>query len=97
MSAGKTLKEAEGIFLALLIIGLMGLLFLIIYGNLSGNLGFNDVSTTITNETIAIGITTGISTISEDASTPNFVSWNATRVINHTLDAEGQLNNTLLE
>ena len=34
------LEGAERIFLALLTIGLMGLLFLIIYGNLSGNLGF---------------------------------------------------------
>ncbi len=34
------LEGAEKIFLSLLTIGLMGLLFLIIYGNLSGNLGF---------------------------------------------------------
>ncbi len=40
MAAEKALKGAEAIFLALLTIGLMGLLFLIIYGNLSTNLGF---------------------------------------------------------
>ena len=40
MGAEKALKGAEAIFLALLTIGLMGLLFLIIYGNLSTNLGF---------------------------------------------------------
>ena len=40
MGAEKSLKAAEAIFLALLTIGLMGLLFLIIYGNLSTNLGF---------------------------------------------------------
>ena len=50
MGAEKSLKGAETIFLALLVIGLMGLLFLIIYGNLSGNLGFARVSLTVTNE-----------------------------------------------
>ena len=40
MGAEKALKGAEAVFLALLTIGLMGLLFLIIYGNLSTNLGF---------------------------------------------------------
>ncbi len=40
MGAEKALKSAENVFVALLVIGLTGLLFLIIYGNLSGNLGF---------------------------------------------------------
>jgi hypothetical protein len=40
MGAGKSLKAAEDVFVALLVIGLTGILFLIIYGNLSGNLGF---------------------------------------------------------
>ncbi|GAG94283.1 unnamed protein product [marine sediment metagenome] len=40
MGANESLKGAETVFLALLTIGLMGLLFLIIYGNLSTNLGF---------------------------------------------------------
>ena len=40
MGAGKTLKTAETVFISLLVIGLTGLLFLIVYGNLSGNLGF---------------------------------------------------------
>jgi len=47
------LEGAEKIFLALLTIGLMGLLFLIIYGNLSGNLGFASETTTYTNESSA--------------------------------------------
>ena len=49
-TAGKTLEGAEAIFIALLTIGLIGLLFLIIYGNLSGNLGFASSSNTTLNE-----------------------------------------------
>ena len=41
MGAGSTLKSAEKVILSLLTIGLIGLLFLIVYGNLSGNLGFS--------------------------------------------------------
>ena len=41
MGSEKTLKNAETIFVALLVIGLIGLLFLIVFGNLSGNLGFD--------------------------------------------------------
>ncbi len=52
MSAERSLKGAEAIFLALLTIGLMGLLFLIIYGNLSGNLGWTQDSAAYTNQTI---------------------------------------------
>ena len=58
MGAEKALKGAEAVFLALLTIGLMGLLFLIIYGNLSTNLGFasgtqgyNDTEAVIANLT----------------------------------------------
>ncbi len=57
-TASTTLKSAEGVFLSLLTIGLIGLLFLIIYGNLSGNLGFavdtqgaNDTNNVINNLT----------------------------------------------
>ena len=52
MGAEKSLKAAEAIFLALLTIGLMGLLFLIIYGNLSGNLGWTQDSASYANQTI---------------------------------------------
>ena len=41
MGAGSSLKSAEKVILSLLTIGLIGLLFLIVYGNLSGNLGFS--------------------------------------------------------
>ncbi|KKN17803.1 hypothetical protein LCGC14_0962260 [marine sediment metagenome] len=52
MSAERSLKGAEAIFIALLTIGLMGLLFLIIYGNLSGNLGWTPTSTVAVNESL---------------------------------------------
>ena len=70
MAAERSLKGAEAIFIALLTIGLIGLLFLIIYGNLSGNLGWAPTSTVVVNEslnlstngsilTAAIGVTDG--------------------------------------
>ncbi len=40
MGYEKSIKNAEQIFVAILVIGLIGILFLIIFGNLSGNLGF---------------------------------------------------------
>ncbi len=52
MSTERSLEGAEKVFLALLTIGLMGLLFLIIYGNLSGNLGWAQDSTSYVNQTI---------------------------------------------
>ena len=55
MGAEKALKGAEAVFLALLTIGLMGLLFLIIYGNLSTNLGFSTGSTGYNNTENVIG------------------------------------------
>lgn len=52
------LKEAENVFSVMLGLGLFGLLFLILYGNLSGNLGFatgsqgeNDTNAVIGNLT----------------------------------------------
>ncbi len=54
-------KGAEAIFLALLMIGLIGLLFLIIFGNLSNNLGFTQTSTVFSNETITLTNTNGVS------------------------------------
>ncbi len=59
MGAAKSLNEAKVVFLALLVIGLIGLLFLIIYGNLSGNLGFTSEGVTVVNETGGHANTTG--------------------------------------
>ena len=61
MGAERSLKGAEAIFLALLTIGLIGLLFLIIYGNLSGNLGWTQDSASYSNQTI---------NLTEEGSTP---------------------------
>ncbi len=55
MGADKALKGAESVFLALLTIGLMGLLFLIIYGNLSTNLGFSSGTQGYNNTENVIG------------------------------------------
>jgi len=40
MSVKSGLNNSKAVILGLLTIGLIGLLFLIVYGNLSGNLGF---------------------------------------------------------
>ena len=58
--AGNALKGAESVFLALLTIGLMGLLFLIIYGNLSTNLGFaKDTAGYNNTENVIANLTSG--------------------------------------
>lgn len=59
MSAGKVLKSAEAVFMGLLTLGLMGILFLIIYGNLSGNLGFAVGSQGYNDTEAVIGNLTG--------------------------------------
>ncbi len=40
MGVAKNVKSTTAVFTAILALGLVGLLFLIIFGNLSGNLGF---------------------------------------------------------
>ena len=44
--------ESGAIFNALMIIGFLGVVWLMIYGNLSGNLGFTDESLSFINQTI---------------------------------------------
>lgn len=46
----KNVNETTDTFKAIMVLGLVGLLFLIVFGNLSGNLGFSDTSSTTTNE-----------------------------------------------
>jgi len=83
MGAEKSLKGAEAIFLALLTIGLMGLLFLIIYGNLSTNLGFERDAASYVNESgYALNATTYI--LTNGASTSGFVSLSVTTVHNNS-------------
>lgn len=78
----KRVEDTTKVFTAILILGLVGLLFLIIFGNLSGNLGFQDVSNSTINES-GIGINGTTFTLST-ASDPNFVSLSVTEVINAT-------------
>ena len=78
-------------------IALLLLIMLILFGNLSGSVGFGNNSTTITNETIVIGLTTGTSTISTFTD-PNYVSWNATLILNASIGIVGATTNeTLVE
>jgi len=51
------MNQTKTLFLGILVIGLIGLLFLVIYGNLAGNLGFSKDSGTITNNTINLTTT----------------------------------------
>ncbi len=77
----KNVDNTTKTFVALLILGLVGLLFLIVFGNLSGNLGFIDTSTT-TNET-GLALNATIFTLSE-ASEAGFVSLSVTSVVNNS-------------
>ncbi len=43
-------NDTQRIFLAIMVLGLTGLLFLIVFGNLTDNLGFTDESVTISGE-----------------------------------------------
>jgi len=52
MSVKSGINNSKAVMLGLLTIGLIGLLFLIVYGNLSGNLGFASDTGAITNERI---------------------------------------------
>ncbi len=59
------MNQTKALFLGILVIGLIGLLFLVIYGNLDGNLGFpantgtvSNASVTLTNDgNIPVGLT----------------------------------------
>lgn len=59
----KRVEDTTKVFTAILILGLVGLLFLIIFGNLSGNLGFADGTAGANNTNAVIGnLTEGAST-----------------------------------
>ena len=53
-NTGKKVQEAGIILGALGVIGFIGIIWLMIYGNLSGNLGFQQSSTIFNNETIVL-------------------------------------------
>ncbi len=77
-------------------IALLLLIMLILFGNLSGSVGFGNDGATIINETITVATTTGIWTINDNTN-PNFVSWNATLILNATFGVSGPTNETLVE
>lgn len=59
-NVGKRMDEAGGILNKLFTLGFLGLIWLIIYGNLSGNLGFAANTAGANNTTAVIGaLTTG--------------------------------------
>ncbi len=82
MGSEKAIQSGEKVFVALLVIGLIGLLFLIIFGNLSGNLGFTDTTTTFTNESDAWLNTTDYTIAG--FTTPGYVSFAVTTMWNQT-------------
>ena len=96
-STAKKVNQAGLVLSALAVIGFIGVIWLMIYGNLSGNLGFQDGSSAIINESIDLGVVNGLGVIS-DATNENFVSWNATVIYNATIGAgQGATNETLVE
>ncbi len=89
MGVSNQVEDTTKTFIAILGLGLVGLLFLIIFGNLSGNLGFTDDAITVPNEVDAyINITEYTLDGASDKGSGNFV---ITGVWNTSLD-----NNTLI-
>ena len=88
MDVSKKIKEAGLILGGLGVIGFIGIVWLMIYGNLSGNLGFSDTTTTYTNETgYAVNGTTY--TLTHGTSTSGFVSLSVTALYNATFNGTG--------
>ncbi len=75
MNVAKKVQEAGLILGSLGVIGFIGIIWLMIYGNLSGNLGFGDDSNAlaIVNETRASINTTGYNLSVVNSSTGNYV------------------------
>ena len=62
-SLTKKIQETAGVLNMLLVIGFLGIVWLMIYGNLSGNLGFAVNSSGYNNtETVISNLTTGVTT-----------------------------------
>ena len=67
-----------------------------IFGNLGAIDQFEDDTRIVTNESVALALLTGVGTIA-DVTNPNFVSWNASLVLNATEDEETINYETLVE
>ncbi len=80
-NTGKKIQEGGVILGALGVIGFIGIIWLMIYGNLSGNLGFPQASSIFGNETIELNDTAQIPSTASgrtDGSLSNVVITNAT-------------------
>lgn len=63
MKVVKKINEAGGILSSLLVLGFLGIVWLMIYGNLSGNLGFASGTAGYNNTEQVIGnLTSGVNT-----------------------------------
>lgn len=59
MSVGKALRDAGSVIQTLGYLGMVGIILLVLYGNLSGNLGFAALSTGANNTNLVINNITG--------------------------------------
>ena len=78
----KNVDDTTKVFIAIMVLGLSGLLFLIVFGNLSGNLGFADITNETVNES-GYGINSTTYTLTP-VSSSRFVSASVTVVHNAT-------------
>ena len=94
MGIAKNVADTTKTFTAVLSLGLVGLLFLIIFGNLSGNLGFSDdnKAVAITNETVATLNSTAYTLVNANSSTSNHVM---TAIWGNTPNQVQELNNSI--
>lgn len=75
------IRESGDILNILLVIGFLGIVWLVIYGNLSGNLGFQQTSTAFTNDTVVLNGTGNLpasASTSQNPSLTNVIVINAT-------------------
>ncbi len=83
MDVAKKIQDAGLILGGLGVIGFIGIVWLMIYGNLSGNLGFASQTTTFTNEG-GYGINGTTFTLRNGTITPGFESLSVASVVNAT-------------
>ncbi len=107
MGVAKNIGDTTKTFIALLSLGLVGLLFLIIFGNLQNNLGFGNDSTLIRvdNETGAYLNQTGYQ-LTTNSSISGWIIinlWNGTGAaelipaVNYSINGTGSVRNATIE
>ena len=96
-SGNMDMRTVMGWAIGVASIALLLLIMLILFGNLSGSVGFGNDAETITNETIALANSNGVGTINDNTN-QNFVSWNASLILNASIGPDGvTTNETLVE